>query len=146
MTVALSTEEVAARLDRQFPDSVIASDETGLLVKSQSLHDIVSFLKDAPEYNFNYFVSVTAVDYYEFFELVYRLTSMEHNHSLVVKTRCYGRENPSVPSLVDLYQGANFQEREVYDLMGISFEGHPNMKRILLWDGFEGHPLRKDYL
>ncbi len=146
MTVALSGKEVAARLKQRFSDSVIVSDEAGLLVKSQSLHDIVSFLKDTPEYNFNYFVSVTAVDYYEFFELVYHLTSMEHNHSLVVKTRCYGRENLSVPSLTDLYQGANFQEREVYDLMGISFEGHPNMKRILLWDGFEGHPLRKDYL
>ncbi len=146
MTTALSCKEVGARLEQRFPDSVIASEETGLLVKSQSLHDIVSFLKDTPEYDFNYFASVTAVDYYEFFELVYHLTSMEYNHSLVIKTRCYGRENLSVPSLVDLYQGANFQEREVYDLMGISFEGHPNMKRILLWDGFEGHPLRKDYL
>ena len=71
---------------------------------------------------------------------------MEHNHSLVIKTRCYGRDNLAVPSIVSLYEGANVQEREIYDLMGISFEGHPNMKRIFLWDGFEGHPLRKDYL
>ncbi len=146
MTVALSGKDVAARLEQRFPDSIVASDEAGLLVESRSLHDIVSFLKDAPEYQFNYFANVTAVDYYDYFEVVYHLTSMEHNHSLVLKTRCYGRENLSVPSLADLYQGANFQEREVYDLMGISFEGHPNMKRILLWDGFEGHPLRKDYL
>jgi NADH-quinone oxidoreductase subunit C len=78
--------------------------------------------------------------------VIYHLTSMEQNHSLVVKTRCYGRENLSVSSITGLYDGANPQEREIYDLLGISFEGHPNMKRMLLWDGFQGHPLRKDYL
>jgi len=146
MTVALSGKDVAARLEQRFPDAIIASDEADLLVESGSLHDIISHLKDAPEYKFNYFANVTAVDYFDYFEVVYHLTSMEHNHKMVLKTRCYGRENPSVPSVTDLYEGANFQEREVYDLMGITFEGHPNLKRILLWDGFEGHPLRKDYL
>ena len=86
------------------------------------------------------------MDYYDYFEVVYQLTSMKHNHSLVLKTRCYDRINPVVPSVVRLWRGADFQEREVYDLMGISFEGHPNLKRIALWQGFEGHPLRKDYL
>jgi len=64
----------------------------------------------------------------------------------VVKTRCYDRENPTVSSVVGLWQGADFQEREIYDLLGIKFDGHPNMKRIFLWEGFQGHPLRKDYL
>ncbi|MEE9399093.1 MAG: NADH-quinone oxidoreductase subunit C, partial [Dehalococcoidales bacterium] len=64
----------------------------------------------------------------------------------VFKIRCYQRNNPVLPSLVGLWQGADFQEREIYDLMGIKFDGHPNMKRIVLWEGFEGHPLRKDYL
>ena len=71
---------------------------------------------------------------------------MKHNHSLVVKTRCQGRDNLSLPSVVSLWRAADYQEREIYDLMGITFEGHPNMKRIVLWQGFQGHPLRKDYL
>ena len=74
------------------------------------------------------------------------MTSTMHNHSIVLKTRCHDRENPSVPSVISLWQGADLQEREIYDLMGIRFEGHPNLKRLFLWDGFQGHPLRKDYL
>jgi len=146
MTVALSGKEVAAKLEQQFPSSIIESNKDILLVKNESLFDIISFLKTTPEFDFNYLSCITAVDYFDYFEVVYHLTSMEHNHSLVVKTRCYGRENLSVPSIASLYEGANAQEREIYDLMGISFEGHPNMKRIFLWDGFQGHPLRKDYL
>ena len=146
MTVALSGKDVAARLEQQFPESIVESNDYSLLIKSESLYDIISFLKTTPEYEFNYLSGITAVDYLDYFDVVYHITSMVHNHSLVVKTRCYGRDNLSVPSIVDIYQGANIQEREVYDLMGISFEGHPNMKRLFLWDGFEGHPLRKDYL
>ena len=95
---------------------------------------------------FDYLNYVTAVDYYSYFEVVYQLTSLEHNHSVIIKTRCYGRDNPVVPSVVGLWQGADFQEREIYDLMGIKFEGHPNLKRIFLWEGFPGHPLRKDFI
>jgi len=146
MTVALSGKEVAAKLEQQFPASIIESNEDSLLVKSESLFKIISFLKTTPDLEFDFLNSITAVDYFDYFEVVYHLTSMEHNHSLAVKTRCYGRENLVVPSIVSLYQGADCQEREIYDLMGIRFEGHPNMKRIFLWDGFQGHPLRKDYL
>ena len=95
--------------------------------------------------DFDYLTNITAIDYYDYFEVVYQLTSLKQNRSLVLKTRCYGRENPVLPSLVSLWRGADFQEREIYDLMGIRFEGHPNMKRIVLWDGFPGYPLRKDY-
>lgn len=146
MTLALFAEEVAAKLKPQFPGSIIESTNHRLLVKSESLFDLASFLKTAPGLEFNYLTAITAIDYYDYFELVYQLTSLTHNHSLVLKTRCYDRDNPVVPSLVRLWQGADYQEREIYDLMGISFEGHPNLKRIALWEGFEGHPLRKDYL
>jgi NADH-quinone oxidoreductase subunit C len=146
MTVALSGEEVAARLGQQFPASIVESKEDSIIVRNEDLFGVISFLKTAPEFAFNYLSCITAVDYFDYFEVVYFLTSMEHNHSLVIKTRCYGRENLAVPSIVSLYKGANAQEREIYDLLGIKFEGHPNMKRIFLWDGFEGHPLRKDYL
>jgi len=146
MTIALSGKEVATKLEKQFPSGIISSTEDSLLVKGESLFDIISFLKTSPEFKFDFLNSISAVDYFNYFEIVYHLTSMEHNHSLVLKTRCDGRENLSVPSIVSLYEGANAQEREIYDLMGISFEGHPNMKRIFLWDGFQGHPLRKDFL
>ena len=78
--------------------------------------------------------------------MVYHLTSLEHNHSLVIKTRIYERDNPGLDSVVSLWRGADLQEREIYDLMGIAFTSHPNLKRIFLWEGFEGYPLRKDYL
>ena len=146
MTLVLTGEEVAAKLEQQFPGSIIESSGNSLLVKSESLLELASFLKTSPALEFDYLSSITAVDYYDYFELVYQLTSIKHNHSLVVKTRCYGRDNPSLPSVVSLWQGADFQEREIYDLMGIRFEGHPNLKHIVLWEGFQGHPLRKDYL
>ncbi len=146
MTVALSGKEVAAKLEQQFPAGIIESNENSLSVKSESLFELISFLKTTPDLEFDFLNTITAVDYFDYFEVVYHLTSIEHNHSLVVKTRCYGRENLIVPSIVSLYQGADSQEREIYDLMGVRFEGHPNMKRIFLWDGFQGHPLRKDYL
>ncbi len=145
MTVALSGKEMAGKLEAQFPASIIESSRASLIVKSEFLLRIAWYFKATPGFDFDYLSSITAVDYGNYFELVYHLVSLEHNHSLVLKTRCYERDEPVVPSLVSLWQGADFQEREIYDLMGIRFDGHPNMKRIFLWDGFQGHPLRKDY-
>jgi NADH-quinone oxidoreductase subunit C len=146
MTVALSGSETAKRIEKQFPGSVVASTADSLLVKAESLLELATYLKKTPKFDFDYLSAVTAVDYLDYFEVIYLLTSLRRNHSLVVKTRCYGRENPSLPSVVSLWRGADFQEREIYDLFGISFEGHPNLKHIVLWDGFQGYPLRKDYL
>lgn len=145
MTVALSGREIASQLEEKFPESVVESSDKDVVVKSESLLDVAAFLKDTPGLDFDYLNYVTAIDYYDHFEVIYMLSSLEHNHSLVMKTKCYDRENPALPSVVSLWQGADFQEREIYDLMGIKFEGHPNMKRIFLWEGFPGHPLRKDY-
>jgi NADH-quinone oxidoreductase subunit C len=146
MTVALSGEKIARQIGKKFPESVVQSGPDSLLVKSESWLEIAGYLKTAPRLDFDYLTHITAVDYYDYFEVVYQLTSIKHNHSLAVKTRCYERDNPTLPSVVSLWRGADFQEREIYDLMGISFDGHPNLKRIVLWEGFEGHPLRKDYL
>ena len=145
MTVALSGKDIAEKIEKKFPGSLEDSGEDYLLVKSKSLVAVARYLKNTKSLNFDYFNYVLAVDYYSYFELVYRLDSIKHNHSIVIKTRCYDRDNPTIPSLTGLWQGANFQEREVYDLMGIKFKRHPNMKRMFLWDGFEGHPLRKDF-
>ena len=146
MTVALSGKELASQIEEKIPDSIEESSQDSLVIKSDSLLEVAAFLKDTEGLKFDYFNYITAVDYYSYFEVVYQLTSLEHNHSVLLKTRTYDRENPSAPSVISVWQGADFQEREIYDLMGIKFEGHPNLKRIFLWEGFDGHPLRKDYL
>lgn len=146
MTVALNGEEVAKKIAEVVPGSVAAADKVTVVVSSKSLYQVAEFLKNTSGLDFDYLNDLTAVDYLDYFEVVYHLTSLKHNHSLVLKTRCYEREKPIVSSVVSLWRAADFQEREVYDLMGITFEGHPNLKRLLLWEGFAGHPLRRDYL
>jgi NADH-quinone oxidoreductase subunit C len=146
MTVSLSGNEVAKQITKQFPEAIAETSNEAILVESQSILDVAEYLKSDPKLDFDYLNYITAVDYYDYFEVVYQLTSIKHNHSLVLKTRCYDRDNPVVPSVIGLWRGADFQEREIYDLMGITFQGHPNLKRIVLWEGFQGYPLRKDYL
>ncbi|MCH7800509.1 MAG: NADH-quinone oxidoreductase subunit C, partial [Chloroflexi bacterium] len=108
--------------------------------------NVSRFLNADDDLDFSFLNAVTAVDYVEYFELVYHLVSMRKNTSVVIKSKVFGREELSVPSVISVWQGADLQEREVWDLMGIRFEGHPNLKRVLLWEGFPGHPLRKDFL
>jgi len=144
MTKQLSGPEVAQQVEERSPDAITGSDDTAIFIRGESLLEVARFLKESLD--LDYLTSITAVDYIDHFELVYLLTSLENNHSIILKTRCDERENPGVPSVVSLWRGADFQEREIYDLMGITFEGHPNMKRLFLWDGFQGHPLRKDYI
>ena len=143
---SMAGQELAERLSQAIQDSVERWDTTAVWVDPPRIQEVAWFLRDDPELDFQFLNSISAVDYIEYFELVYHLTSFERQHTAVVKARVYGRESLSVPSVYDVWRGADFQEREVWDLMGINFEGHPNMKRIVLWEGFEGHPLRKDYL
>ena len=146
MTVCLNGEDVAKKIANAFPDSITASDKKAVIVNSKSLYQVAEYLKNTAEFDYNYLANLTSADYMDYFEIVYNLVSLNHNHSLTLKTRCHDREKPSVPSVVSLWRTADYQEREIYDLMGITFTGHPNMKRLLLWEGFPGHPLRRDYL
>ncbi len=146
MTRALVGEDVARRINEAFPESATRTNETDVWVEPDSVAGVARFLKDADGLDFSYLSALTAVDYVEYFELVYHLLSMRRNHSVVLKTQIYGRESPTAQSVIGVWQGADLQEREVWDLMGIRFHGHPNMKRILLWEGFPGHPLKKDFL
>lgn len=144
MTRLLSGSQIASRIGERFPEAITDFDETTVFVKSEALLEVARFLKE--NLDLDYLTSITAVDFFEHFELVYHLTSIKNNHSLVLKTRCEkGEKSEKLPSVVGLWRGADFQEREIYDLMGIAFEGHHNLKRIFLWDGFKGHPLRKDF-
>ena len=146
MTVHLSGSEVAGQITGNFPEAVSEASDQAVVVKSEALLEVAEHLKKSPGLDFNFLNSITAVDYYDYFEVVYQLTSLKYNHGLVLKVRCYDRENPTLPSVVGIWRGADFQEREIFDLFGIGFEGHPNLRRIVLWEGFEGHPLRKDFL
>jgi NADH-quinone oxidoreductase subunit C len=145
MTKPLTGTEAAARIGEQLPGAVVDRSDTAVLIETQSVAEVCRFLRDTPGLAFDYLVNLTGVDYLDYLEVVYHLLSMKHNHSLVIKTRCYDREQPSIPSVTCLWRGADLQEREVYDLLGIRFEGHPNMKRIFLWETFQGHPLRRDF-
>ncbi len=145
MTKALIGRDIAKQVAEQIPGAVVESSESCIVVKPELLLPVTRFLNTAPSLKFNYLNCITGVDYLDYLEVVYHLTSMDHNHSLVLKVRCT-RENPDVPSLYSLFRGADYQEREIYDLLGIRFTGHPNLKRLFMWEDFEGHPLRRDYL
>jgi len=146
MTRTLAGADVARRINAELPGSVINSRDGDVLIELASLPKVARYMKDTEGLEFSFLSSVTAVDYVEYFELVYHLTSLTLNQSVVLKAHCYGRDELTAPSVCSIWRGADFQEREVWDLFGIQFEGHPNLKRILLWEGFPGHPLRKDFL
>ncbi len=111
-------------------------------VDAGKLYNFIRFLKD--EAGRDFLSTLTAVDYQDRMEVVYFLGSYSDGYIFIVKTDV-DRENPEVESVVDLFPTANFHEREVYDMFGVRFRNHPNLKRLLLPDDFEGHPLRKDY-
>ena len=142
----LTGEDLAEKITAGVPESVDGMVDGVLRVKSQKIADVANFMKSDSGLDFNFLNSISAVDYIDHFEVVYHLTSLNKRHTAIVKTRLDGRDDLTLPSGYHLWRGADFQEREIWDLMGISFSGHPNMKRIMLWEGFEGHPLRKDYL
>ncbi len=136
----------------RFPDYVRADDRNGFegyIVAGEHLLAFAQAVRD--EMGYDFLSSLTAVDYFSedegaesFFEVVYHVYKSTGGGALVFSVQV-PRETPVVPSLYHLFPGADFQEREAWDLMGIRFEGHPNLKRILMWEGFEGHPLRKDW-
>ena len=146
MTVALSGKEIASKIEEAIPQTVTSVADGSITVTSQHLFQVAKFLKETPSLEFDFLVNISGVDYLDYIEVVYHLVSLKHNHSLVLKTVCPDRDNPVVPSVVSLWRGADFLEREEYDLVGVRFEGHPNLKRIYLWEGFQGQPLRRDYL
>jgi NADH-quinone oxidoreductase subunit C len=145
MTKPLVGQDVAELIAEHIPQVVVEASDEWVIIRPDLLLQVAQFLKATPGLEFNYLNCVTGVDYLDYLEVVYHLTSMEHNHSLVLKVRC-SREKPEVSSVVSVWRGADLQEREIFDLLGIIFVGHPNLKRIFMWEGFKGHPLRRDYL
>ena len=143
---SLAGSDLAERLQSSVSGSVEEWNNHAVWVRPVQIEKVARFLHDDPDLDFQFLNSISAVDFIDHFEVIYHLTSLRLQHTAVVKTRVFGREDLSLPSVYNVWRGADFQEREVWDLMGVRFDGHPNMKRIMLWEGFQGHPLRKDYL
>ena len=152
---------LAQRLKDRFPEAVLAvhafrGDETAV-IEPGSLLEIARFLRDDPAMAFNFLMDATAVDYLRYprdrkdppgpsarFEVIYHFYSLEQNHRLRVKIPVK-EADPVVDSLAGLWASADWYEREIWDMFGIKFRGHPNLKRLLMYEEFEGYPLRKDY-
>ncbi|NIP44826.1 MAG: NADH-quinone oxidoreductase subunit NuoD, partial [candidate division Zixibacteria bacterium] len=138
-------EDIA--LEKKFPSGVRIDDRDGYegyIIEADQLLEIAEYIRD--EMGYDFLSSVTGVDYIDdqMMEVVYHAFQSTGGEALVFKAQT-PRDKPVVPSLVPIYPGADFQEREIWDLFGIKFEGHPDLRRILMWEGFNGHPMRKDW-
>ncbi len=147
----MSTNVTLDKLSRQFPQSVIETHtyrgDATAIVRKEDILAICKFLRDDPELAYNFMMDLTAVDYMgkaPRFEVVYHLYSLSKNQRVRIKAQV-SEADCTIDSIVSIWIAADWFEREVFDLYGIVFKGHPNLKRILLYEGFEGHPLRKDY-
>ncbi len=127
------------------PEGQTRGQELYLQVPQDVLVDVAKYLKNDPTFSFNFLSFMTSIDWKDRFEVVYYLTSTYHKDKVVLKVTL-PKENAEVPTLTTVWPAADWQEREVFDLMGIRFKGHYNQRRILLPDDWEGHPLLKDYV
>ena len=116
------------------------------IIPSDRMHDLAVKLKEEPDLCFDYLFCLSGVDWPKFLEVVYHLESTTLKHQLVLKTRTDGRENPAVDTVCDIWRTAELHEREVYDLFGVKFNHHPDLRRFFLEEDWKGHPLRKDYV
>jgi NADH-quinone oxidoreductase subunit C/D len=144
--MAIDPGALEAQLNEAFPGAVVDRDGNWLVFAADQLPAVATHLRD--EMGFDYLTHLSASDYPDRLEVVYTLYSTQpeqQGRGISFKVRLPDKAEPHVPSLVPIFKSANFQEREVWDMFGVCFDGHPNLKRILLWEGFEGYPLRKDW-
>lgn len=146
----MSAQEAVARLRERFSQVILSGGEfrgeQTLSVKIESVRDIARVCRD--ELGFDYLLDISSIDHFggdPRYELVYELYSMSKGMHLRLKAFIPGDDNPVGPTVTDLWPTADWHEREVYDMMGIKFDGHPDLRRILMWEGYPYHPLRKDF-
>ena len=146
----MTPEEITTRLAERFPDAglecLVDKGYAIIRMSVDKLGDVLKALKVEPEFGFDMLTDLTAVDWLERkprFDIIYHLYSVGHNHRLRLKVGV--EDGQPVPSATRLWAIADWMERELWDLYGIKFSGHPNLKRLLLYEEFKGHPLRKDY-
>lgn len=143
-------EKIKAALDAALPGAVVATDTfrgmDAVRVDAGSILKVCTLLRDDPEFSFDMLTDLTAVDYLgrdKRFEVVYHLYSFKYNTRL--RLRADVADGEAISTVEGVWKVANWLEREVYDLMGITFAGHSDLRRLMLWEGYEGHPLRKDF-
>jgi NADH-quinone oxidoreductase subunit C len=144
----MEIQKIQELIQSQFPEVQISSGKQFLTVnadKSQ-LHKLSAYLKSNAELKFDYLFCESAVDFANRFEMVYHLDSTQHRHQIVLKSSIPDKVNPEIDSVVDIWVGAEYHEREIFDLFGIKFNGHPNLRKIFLDNDWVGFPLRKDYV
>ena len=144
-----SPERIEQLIRDEFPEAILESCEIAgvptLVVRAGDIVRLCELLKGRADLGFDYPMSITAVDWPENFEVVYHLYSIPHRHYVTLKVKL-DKENPRIESVISVWKGADWQEREVYDMFGIEFEGHPDLRRILTDEDIEGFPLRKDFV
>ena len=133
-------------LEVTFAESEVPTQFLTAEVSSENLHALISELKNNSDASFDYMFCQTGIDFPEHIEVLYHLRNTQNNSEIVIKARIEDRENPSIDSVFDLYKTADFHEREIFDLFGVNFNNHPDLRRILLDDDWKGYPLRKDYV
>jgi NADH-quinone oxidoreductase subunit C len=149
--MGVTGEELVARARELLGDAVVGSHaqagDATIQVAPDRWLEVARSLRDHPDWRCEFLMDLTAVDYYGTeprLEVVAHLHSLAHNHRLRLKTRV-PEGDPSLASLTPLWQSANWLERECYDMFGVVFTGHPDLRRLLMYEEFVGHPLRKDY-
>lgn len=147
----LSPTEIIRRVRAQFGDDVTAAEEVHdhavITVAPARYRELARFLRDDPDLSFDYFDFLCGLDQTpkgRGFEVVTHVYSNAHNHHVRMKVEC-GTAQPHCPTIFDVWAGANWSEREAWELFGIVFDGHPHLVKLLLPEQFEGHPLRKDF-
>ena len=146
MTRWLSGAEAGEAAERLVAGSVARTTDVACYLKPETAVETLTKLRDDSNTDLVHLTNLCGVDYWDRFEVVYHLQSFVRNQAATFKIEVTDRENPTVPSVVPIWHGAWMQECEAYDMFGIKFQGHPNLYRILLWDGYPGWPLRKDFL
>jgi NADH-quinone oxidoreductase subunit C len=143
----MTNEQLATYLSGKFPDAELkpGTQYLEMTVTADKLHAIAGHLKENSEMAFDYLFCLSGVDYPEYLSVVYHLESTLHRHYLVLKVNTAGRLNPAIDTVCDIWPTAEFHEREAFDLLGIHFNNHPDLRRMFLDDTW-GHPLRKDYV
>jgi len=145
MTSKEAADMLRTRFDSAISGATDFRGETGLCVEAKSLAAVAAYCRD--ELGFDYLVDISSIDHFgdePRFEVVYELSVLESGTHLRLKV-ALSEDEPVVQSVTDLWPTADWHEREVFDMMGIRFEGHPDLRRILMWDGYPYHPLRKDF-
>ncbi len=146
----MTPQQISEKLKAQFSDKILDVKIEGVLepclkVSASSIKEIATTLRQDPELLFDYLMCLSGVDNGKnILSVVYHLSSMQHRHKITLKVEVPA-DKPEVPSVSSIWPTANWHEREAYDLIGIKFIGHPDLRRMLLPEDWDGHPLRKDY-